>query len=111
MITNKIKNFNFLAEDVKVKIKNLYIEYCQGLTDFTGIAQYKNLECLKVCASTSESRKRVPLEKMKGLEKLDKLKFFELGYYKFDTNELKNEIMGLKNLKEYIIDYKKYDNQ
>ena len=97
---NKIKNFDFLDKKIKVKIKNLFIEYCKELTDFTGIAEYKNLECLKICASTPESRKRIQLENMNGLEKLSKLKYFELGYYKLDISELKNKIIGLKYLKE-----------
>ena len=108
---NRIKNFNFLDKSVKTRIKNLSVTYCKELTNFTGIAGYKNLECLKVCVSTPESGKRIPLENISGIEKMDKLKYFELGYYKLNIDELKNKIIGLRKLKEFIIDYKKYDNK
>jgi hypothetical protein len=36
------------------------------------------------------------MENINGLEKLNKLKYFELGYYKFDINESRDKIIGLK---------------
>lgn len=108
---NRIKNFNFLDKPVKIKIKNMSITYCKELTDFTGIVEYENLECLKICVSTPESGKRISLGNIDGIEKLNKLKYFELGYYKLNIDELKDKISGLRKLKEYIIDYKKYDNK
>jgi hypothetical protein len=108
---NRIKDFNFLDKGTRNKIRNMSVEYCKELIDFTGIADYKNMECLRVCASTPESGKRIQLRNFNGLERLNKLKYFELGYYKFDINELKNKINRLKYLQEYIIDYKKYENK
>jgi hypothetical protein len=75
---NRINNFTFLDKSVRPQIKNLSVMYCKQLTDFTGIAEYKNLECLKVCASTPESGKRVSLENINGIEKLNKLKYGNL---------------------------------
>jgi len=107
---NGIKDFNFMDNNNKLKIKNLSITYCSKLNNFNGIAEYKNLETLEINYSTLESRKRTLLENISGIEYLEKLKYLELNYYKIDIEYFKNRIKILKNLKEYIIDNVKYKN-
>jgi hypothetical protein len=105
---NKIVDFNFLKNSIKIKIKNLSITYCKMLNNLSGINKYKNLECLELNFSTAESGKRAILKNIKYIEHLEKLKYLEINYYNFDINDLQNYITNITNLKDIIIDYKKY---
>lgn len=108
---NKISDFHFLTKTQKQKIRNLSLAYTAKLTRFDGIEDFENLETLSLFASSTESRKKVALESMAGIEKLSKLKSLEIGYFKFDIEDLKSKLLHLKNLKQYSIDYKTYDNK
>jgi hypothetical protein len=108
---NKIQDFDFLDYDNKIKIKNLSIEYCSRLNNFNGIGDYKNLECLTINYSSTESRKKTKLESFYGLEYLLKLKYLKISYYNFNINDLFDKVNNLKYLKKIIIDNKTYENK
>ncbi|MDR2920351.1 MAG: hypothetical protein LBV72_13435 [Tannerella sp.] len=108
---NKITDFHFLTKSQKQIIKNLSLTYTANLTHLDGIEDFENLETRSLFASTPESRKKVTLENLNGLEKLSKLKSFDIGYFKFDIEELKSKLLHLKHLKQYSIDYKTYENR
>jgi len=107
---NKIKNLDFLEKDVKEKIKNLNITYCSRLNNLHGINEYKNLETLTINYSTTESRKRILLENINGIEQLNKLKYLELNYYNISMDYLQIKLTYLKKLKYFIMDNVKYKN-
>ena len=108
---NKVTNFHFLTKQQKQKVKNLSLDYTARLTQLDGIEDFENLETLHLFASSTESRKKVTLENLSGIEKLSKLRSLEMGYFRFDTEELKSKLLCLENLKEYSIDYKTYENK
>lgn len=107
---NKIVDFNFLSAVQKSKLKNLSLQYTSSLTSFEGIDEFKNLESLSLFASTSESRKFVTLRNMNGINKLSKLFFFEIKYFKFDTVGLQQQLKHLKNLTYYKLGNEIYEN-
>ena len=107
---NKITDFNFLTKQQKTKIKNLNLTYTARLTKLDGIEDFKNLETLTLFASTMESRKTVTLENLNGIEKLSNLHSFEIDYFKFDMEKLKDKLKQLKNLKQYKVKNQTYEN-
>ncbi len=107
---NKITDFNFLTKPQKEKIKHLNLTYTANLTKLDGIEDYKNLKTLTLFASTMESRKTVNLESLKGLEKLSNLEGFEIDYFNFDMEELKEKLKPLKKLKHYKVKNDTHEN-
>ena len=107
---NKITDFNFLTKSQKEKIKHLNLAYTARLTKLDGIEDFKNLETITLFASTTESRKTVTLESLNGLEKLSNLSSFEIDYFKFDMEDLKERLKHLKKLKQYKVKNDTYKN-
>ena len=107
---NRITDFQFLGEGMKKKIESLSIEYCSRLTSFAGIDGFSNLKNLTLHASTAESRKRVSIEHLSGIEQLENLTSLDLAYFNFDQEEMRRRIRGIKSLKNYKIDNTEYEN-
>lgn len=108
---NKISDFNFLTNSSKLKLKNLSLTYTSNLTSLDGIDKFENLEHLSLFASTSESNKKVNLDNLLGVEKLTKLKSLNMGYFRFDIEQLKEKLLALTELKQFKIDNTTYENK
>lgn len=107
---NKIADFSFIPASSKTRLKNLSLTYTQNLSSLKGIGQLENLENLSLFASTMESNKKVELEDLSGIERLTKLRNFEIGYFRFDIAEMQKRLSSLKKLKSFSIDSVSYEN-
>ena len=108
---NKMADLSFIPTSSQKRLKSLSITYAQNLKSLKGIDQFENLENLSLFASTMESNKKVDLEDLSGIERLTKLRSFEIGYFRFGIAEMQERLSFLKELKSFSIDNVSYENK
>lgn len=108
---NKLKDFNFITKTYSEQIEHLRVIYASRLNRLEGIENFTNLKTLQLYSSTMESRKKVVIESVSGLNKLTKLELLEFDYVKLDEEKLEDQVSGLSSLSEYMVNRLVRQNQ
>ncbi|MDR2948491.1 MAG: hypothetical protein LBV71_04730 [Prevotella sp.] len=106
---SRLENLQFL-EYVKSDLVALGIESTKTLKSFSGLENIPSLQFLSMWGSTYESAKFITLDNLDGIETLSNLTELEIKFYRFDIDDLKHRLKGLKYLKSYTVDKNIYQN-
>jgi len=100
---SRLENLQFLKY-IKSDLKVLALESTKALKSFSGLENVPSLQSLSLWGSTYESAKYIVLDNVNSIETLSNLKELELKFYKFDSDDLKFRLKGLKHLENYTVD-------
>lgn len=106
---SRIEDLQFLRY-VGSDLVALGIESTKALKSFSGLENVPSLQALSLWGSTYESAKFVTLDNVNGIDALPNLTELEIKFYKFDMEDLKHRLNGLKYLKSYSVDKNIYQN-